>query len=202
MKTKQRGSEEAARAQTPSSVQRTAGRMGGQGRRGGAWASRFFFRVTQGYIFLYLILMGRALVGDVLLRQQMDAQGRELVGTLAWVSTGLYALALVVVLVTFGLRLHRGKRHTWGLRLLYLGLASGLVARGYFGASFVRPELQRGILPTLMTDVGLFAATVILIGLLLSMVDTVRFVGRTVVGWMTRASRVMVRLPWPRRGET
>src|SRR5262249_31919915 len=123
---------------------------------------------------------------------------QRMVRTLAWVSTGVYAVALVVVLVRFGLRLRRGKRHTWGLRLLYLGVASGLVARGYLGASLVMPQLQRGALPTVMANLGLFAGTVVLLGLILSMVEMGRFVGRTVAGWL---SRIMVRFPPPHRGD-
>jgi len=167
------------------------------GRERRSLVSSFLVRFSQIYVFLYLLIIVLALVVDVLLRQQLDAERQRLVGTLGWVSTGLYAVALVVVVVTFGLRLHRGRRHTWGLRLLYLGVASGLVARGYLGASLVMPQLQQGPLPTIMANLGLFAGTSILLGLILSMVDVVRFLGRTVVGWL---SWVKVRLPWPRRG--
>jgi len=195
METKQQGADEVARARAAAAYETLRGRQGGAGgreRRRRSLASSFLVRFSQIYVFLYLVIILLALVMDVLLRQQMDAERQRLVETLAWASTVLYGVALVVVLVTFALRLHRGKRHTWGLRLLYLGVASGLVARGYFGASLVMPELQREPLPSVMANLGLFAGTVILLGLILSMVDAVRFLGRTVVGWV---NRVRMRLP-------
>jgi hypothetical protein len=198
METKQQGRDEVARARAAAAYGTPRGRQGGAGgpeRQRRSLVSSFLVRFSQIYVVLYLIIILLALVLDVLLRQQMDAERQRLVETLAWASTGLYAVALVVVLVTFALRLHRGKRHTWGLRLLYLGVASGLVARGYFGASLVMPKLQREPLPPIMANLGLFAGTVILLGLILSMLDAVRFLGRTVVGWV---NRVRMHLPWLR----
>jgi hypothetical protein len=57
-------------------------------------------------------------------------------------------------------------------------VAGLLVARGYFSASLVLPQLQQEPWPSLLADVGLLGATLVLLGLVAGMFDAVRWVFR------------------------
>lgn len=173
------------------------GRGAGAGAGGGAArgrrrsrVGRAVVRVSQLYMLGYFAIVVVAVVADVLLRQQLDAPAQSAVTLLATASTALYFLALVLLLVGFSARLRLFRRRSAGLKLLYAGVAALLIARGYFSASVVLPELQRGPWPAIMADVGLLGATLIVLGLVVGVIDAVRFA-------FARAARV--RLPGPRR---
>lgn len=151
-------------------------------------------RLLERYVFIYLFIVFLGLALDALLRQQMNTQGQSFLGVLAWAGTVLYAVALVVLLAAFSLRLRLRERHSRALWLLYLGLAALLVARGYFSASLLEPELLQGTWPLVMADVGLFGGTAILLGMIAGAVHVLRSAARRAE---RRAQRV--RLPRLRR---
>jgi hypothetical protein len=154
----------------------------------------FVVRLLERYVFIYFFIVFLGLAMDALLRQQMNVQGQQFIGVLAWAGTALYAVALVVLLAAFSLRLRLRERHSWALWLLYLGLAALLVARGYFTASLLEPELLQGTWPLVMADVGLFGATAIFLGMIAGAIHVLRSAAR-------RAQRraQQVRLPRLRR---
>jgi hypothetical protein len=71
-----------------------------------------------------------------------------------------------------------------------LGLAGLLVARGYFSASLLLPDVPQGNVSLVMSDVGLGAGTAIVLGMIWGVVDVAIFAARRAEA---RARRV--RLP-------
>jgi hypothetical protein len=153
--------------------------------------SPFWVRLLQRYVFLYLFIVALGLVVDALLRTGMDSQARDVVSVLAWVSTALYALALVVLLVSFSTRLHLRRRRSKAIWLLYLGLAGFLVARGYYSASLLEPGIPQGTVAVVMGDLGLFSATAIVLGMIWGALDLIVYTAR-------RSARRAERLRLPR----
>ena len=151
---------------------------------------RFWLWVVQGYLVAYLFIVALGWVLDTVLRSQLDTQQRDAVNTLAWVTTGLYALALVVLLVSFTVRLHLRHRRSKSIWLLFLGLAGLLVARGYFSASLLVPNFPQGSLSVVMSDVGLGAGTAIVLGMIWGVFDVAIYAAR-----QARAQARRVRLP-------
>jgi len=160
-----------------------AGGRDGAGRRGkrrGREASleRRLVKLSQVYVFSYVVIVLFAVASDVWLRTRLDQPVQSAVVLLATASTVLYFVALGMLLVAFSARLGVLRHHSLGLRLLYAGVAALLVARGYFSASLVLPQLQQGPWPSLLADVGLLGATLVLLGLVVGMFDAVRWVFR------------------------
>jgi hypothetical protein len=158
--------------------------------------SPFWLRALRGYVFAYLFIVALGWAVDTLLRSQLDTQQRDVVNLIAWVSTALYALALMGLLVTFSARLRLRHTRSKSIWLLFLGLAGLLVARGYFSASLLLPDVPQGNVSLVMSDVGLGAGTAIVLGMIWGVVDVAIFAARRAEA---RARRV--RLPrFGRRG--
>ncbi len=85
---------------------------------------------------------------------------------------------------------HRSK----SIWLLFLGLAGLLVARGYFSASLLLPNVPQGDLSLVMSDVGLGAGTAIVLGMIWGAVDVAIYAAR-----QAEAQARRVRLPRFRR---
>ncbi len=157
--------------------------------------SPFWLWIVQGYLVAYLFIVVLGFAVDTLLRSHLDAQQRDVVNLLAWVTTALYALALVVLLVMYTARLHLRHRRSKSLWLLFLGLAGLLVARGYFSASLLLPNVPQGELSLVMSFVGLGAGTAIVLGMIWGAVDGAIYAAR-----QARERARHVRLPRFRRG--
>ncbi len=157
--------------------------------------SPFWVRLLQRYVFAYLFIVALGLAVDVLLRSQLNSQQQDALNLLALASTVLYALALVVLLVSFSARLHLRHRRSKSIWLLYLGLAGLLVARGYFSASLLLPNVPQGNLSLVMSDLGLGAGSAIVLGMIWGVVDVAIFAAR-----QAGARARKVRLPHFRRG--
>lgn len=176
----------------PANGTHTDGEVGARGkRRSRSRLGRRLVKASQLYVFGYIVIVLVAVLFDVLLRRRLDAQVQSTVTLLATASTLLYFLALVLLLVGYSARLRLFRRRSAGLKLLYAGVAALLIARGYFSAGIVLPDLQRGLWPPIMGDVGLLGATLIVLGLVVGVIDAMRFAA-------TRAARV--RLPRRKKG--
>jgi drug/metabolite transporter (DMT)-like permease len=157
--------------------------------------SPFWLWIVQGYLFAYLFIVALGFLVDTLLRSHLDAGQRDVVNLLAWVTTVLYALALVVLLLMYASRLRLRHHRSKSLWLLFLGLAGLLVARGYFSASLLVPNVPQGDLSLVMSDVGLGAGTAIVLGMIWGAVDGTIYAAR-----QARERARHVRLPRFRRG--
>lgn len=159
------------------------GRQGPNKKPGRSRVSRAVVQLSQVYMLGYFVLVVIAVAADVLLRRQVNDETDQAVAALAVASTALYFLALALLLVGYSARLRVLRRRSAGLKLLYAGVAALLIARGYFSAGVVLPKIQREPWPAILADVGLLGATLIVLGLVASAIDAVRFA-------LVRAARV------------